>query len=180
MKLPISMIRTASGTRALVRWTDADTERVKILTDYFVSDVISQSIRGTIFVTVSGYKDVSTYVRAMPGRSRLAHTLGKESFEGIGILIGVGLQAYDDWNNSNLSGAQKEGRASIAILDGTVLPVGIAHLGASLIWPNQTNEITANAFSSKDPVVNYLADFLVWAAGKQFDWSTTPTWIEVF
>jgi hypothetical protein len=134
-----------------------------------------------LLVQVSGYGNVAPYVRAAPGAKPLVDALGKESFALFGALIGLGLQAYEDSQRSDLSGAQKLGRTSVALLGGAIPPLGLLLLGLSLAYPDQYDRITAEAFSDQDPVVQWFAGVIVNVGGKSFQqWSAQPSWIDFF
>ena len=66
-------------------------------------------VKGKVFVSVNGYGNAKSYVRARPGVKQVGDVLGREFFEFTGALIGVGFQAYDDWDRRDLGGGAETG-----------------------------------------------------------------------
>ena len=120
----------------------------------------------------------------MPGGCKsdrlLGDTFGKESFGGASALIGVGLQVYSDWNDQNLTGAQKLGRASFAILD-ILPPVGLAHFATDMLFPGKWDRATSYAFSKSAPWNKFLGDMMYTHGGPGFQhWLMKQTWLDYF
>lgn len=181
---------------SISKLSDLDLRRIQAALNKFVADrkvsirdealsSVPQEIFGKrLLVKVSGYKNVSSYVRAAPGAKRIVDVLGKESFFLFGALIAVALQAWEDSQRDDLSGSQKLGRTSLALL-GFALgaefpPLGLLLLALVLVFPNQYDRVTAAAFSDKDPVVQKMAGAMVKIGAKGFEqWRVTPGWVEL-
>ena len=118
-----------------------------------------------------------SYWRSAPGAQKLLEKLGPESFKLFGSLLSLGIEAYQNSQNSGMSPNQKMGRAFLDLLL-TTTPLGLVSTGASIIWPEQTEQFKSQMFAP-NPVTNYLADQIVKFGGKQFqDWSAKPNWID--
>jgi hypothetical protein len=116
----------------------------------------------------------------MPGMKPVARTLGKEFFKGIGAALSIGIQAYSDINNSDLTGNQRLGRASIALLGGALPPLGYLILGVDTLYPGATDRWMNLAFSSSDPAVAWLAQQILTYGGPEFEaWSMKPSWVDL-
>lgn len=121
------------------------------------------------------------YYRRAPGAAKLEPVLGPEFFRMFSALLDTGIQAYEDSRRTDLGGAQKLGRTSLALLAGVVPPLGLVLLGAKILFPTATDNFTAALFSTRDPLVDALANAIVWAGGRRFrEWSTKPSWIDYF
>jgi hypothetical protein len=137
--------------------------------------------KSAYLVNVSGYKGVAPYVRAAPGAKRLVDTLGKQSFDLFGCLLGVGLQAYEDLPRADLNANQKLFRASLALLGSAVPPLGLTMAAAALLFPQQYDQLTAMAATDQNPAVQWLANQIVRVGGSSFQqWSTQPSVIDLF
>jgi hypothetical protein len=164
-----------------IRLSDNDAQRVQTFLEDRVSNLPVTVLKPKVFIRVNGYKNVASYTRAMPGQANLAKTLGKDFFEGAAVLLSVGFQVYDDWSRDDLDGAQKLGRASLALLGGAVPPLGLIMLGAALVWPEQSDRITKLMFSDQNPAVNALANLILQVAGPSFEQSSLkPSWVDFF
>lgn len=147
--------------------------------------LITHDLRNKVFVNVRGYKNVAPYTRAMPGKAGLAKVIGKEAFEGAGVLIGVAFQAIEDAQDDTLTGPQRLGRASVAILEGVVAvecpPIGLILLGLAIVRPDLKDQATRWLFSDQNPVVRSLADVIDHVGGDGFQqWSLRYGSIDIF
>ena len=164
-----------------ILWTADDVERARIVIEEILKDELLGYLKSKVFVRVSGYGNVAAYQRALPGKAGVAKVLGKEFFESVGAVMNVGLQAYEDSQRSDLTGSQRLGRVSIALLGSAVPPIGLLLLGAQILAPEKTDQITKLIFSSGDPLVSGLADAIVYVGGARFQaWSAKPNWIDFF
>ena len=112
------------------------------------------------------------YWRRAPGAKEVG-----PAFEAVATLVSVSLQAFEDSKRTDLTGSQRLGRASLAVMPGVSLIIGIS----SVVAPEKTDKFTADFFSSKNPVVDKLADVIVKIGGKKFqEWSVKPHWLDFF
>ena len=176
---PSSKIVLTNGT--LQVWlSDDDAARIRTILES-KADAPLKLAESKVFVRVNGYKNVASYTRAMPGQANVAKLLGKEFFQLAGALLSVGFQVYDDSSRNDLDGSQKLGRASVALLGSAIPPLGLIMLGAAIIWPQQSDQVTKLMFSDKNPAVAALADLIVRVGGDGFQrYSLKPSWIDFF
>ncbi len=137
-------------------------------------------------VHVKGYinsksgKIVKSYWRRAPNTV-------KSGASKIGLLAGPVIQAAQDWNRNDLSGGQKMGRYSFSVLESAV--PGFEEAGeliaraSSLAYGTSVSydEVKADYFSDKNPMVKGLSDFSRKVGGQRFDnWLIKQDWIDAF
>jgi hypothetical protein len=152
----------------------------------FLEEVSKRLIKAPTWRVVYVNRKTGAYWRRAPGAAKLEKALGPEFFRVFGALVDVGLQAYEDSQRSDLDGAQRLGRASLALLLALLPPLGLLWAGATILFPTATDNATAWLFSPGDPVVQGLSNFIFWVGEewmgeKRFEeWSTTPSGIDFF
>jgi hypothetical protein len=142
----------------------------------FYNQIVAPRVTPVRDAVLSGLPE---QISAAPGAKPLVDALGQDGFKAFGGVVSVGLQAYEDGQRTDLTGPEKLGRSSLAILG--VTPLGWLMAGASIIWPQQYDQITKLAFSQNDPIVQGLANLIVNVGGNRFQqWSTQSSWIDFF
>jgi hypothetical protein len=127
------------------------------------------------------------YFRRAPGAAKLQQLLdkklGADFVPLLHTLISVATQAIDDSRRQDLTGAQNLGRASLAILlslSGIATAVDIAGIVDPSI-PKKFDDLTAAAFTDKNPIIDMLSNVIVSLGGKRFqEWSSTPSLIDYY
>lgn len=153
--------------------TDKEIERLK----NFLQAVAGEAIKAPTWHVVHVQNTSSSYWRRAPGAKKLMEKLGPDSFGLFGALVSLAIEAHTNSGRSDLSGSQKIGRASLDLLL-SVTPLGLVALGASLVWPEKTEQIKT-ALVSKNRVTEAIADKIVKFGGKRFEeWSAKPSWID--